>query len=152
VGTVGWGNDSKVDSIQFVVSAGTGGTGTIFIDDFRLEPMVPDSTPLPVPTISASSSMDGHPAEYAVDTSNTTYWESSGKSKTESLTIDRRQLRDLGGLTINWKGKAFATKYNVELSDNGHTWDTAYRVSESNGGTDNIFFLNLTRVMSDSTS
>jgi hypothetical protein len=138
-GPSGGGTIQKVDSIQFVVSAGTGGTGTIYIDDFRLEPMVPDSTPLPIPAISASSNMDGHPAGFAIDANNTTYWESSGKSKTESLTIDRRQLRDLGGLTISWEGKAFASEYNVELSDNGFTWDTAYQVSEGNGGTDNIF-------------
>ncbi len=138
-GPSGGGTIRKADSIQFVVSAGTGGEGTIYIDDFRLERMVPDSTPLPIPTISASSNMDGHPAEFAIDTSNMTYWESSGKSETESLTIDRRQLRDLGGLTINWKGKAFASEYNVELSGDGRTWDIAYQVNEGNGGTDNIF-------------
>ncbi|MCL5267393.1 MAG: discoidin domain-containing protein, partial [Bacteroidetes bacterium] len=53
--------------------------------------------------------------------------------------IDRLQLRDLGGLTINWKGRAFATKYDVKLSDDSKVWETAYRVEKGNGGADNIY-------------
>ncbi len=138
-GPSGDGTIHKVDSIQFVVSAGTGGKGTIYIDDFSLVPIVPDSTPLPHPRISASSSREGHPAGLAIDRSDSTYWENSGKSKKEQLTIDRSQLRDLGGLTIHWKGNAFATEYSVELSDNGRDWETAYRVRKGNGGIDNIY-------------
>ncbi len=138
-GPSGGGEIHKVDSIQFVVSAGTGGEGTIYIDDFGIEAMVPDSTPFPNPMISASSYKEGHPPGLAIDNDDLTYWESSGKSGKEWLLIDRLQLRDLGGLTINWKGRAFATKYDVKLSDDSKVWETAYRVERGNGGVDNIY-------------
>ncbi len=138
-GPSGGGTIHKVDRIQFVVSAGTGGKGTIYIDDFRLQPMVLDSTPLPHPEISASSALDGHPPALALDGHASTYWESSGDSGKEWLMIDRLQLRDLGGLTINWNGKTFASKYDVKLSDDGKEWTTAYRVDHGNGGEDNIY-------------
>ena len=138
-GPSGGGTIRKVDSIQFVVSAGTGGKGTIYIDDFRIRRLVPDSVPLPNPIVSASSYQGKHTPAFAIDDNKSTSWESSGKSGKEWFQIDRQQVRDFGGLTISWNDKAFATHYVVELSDDGTDWTKGYEVRHGNGGTDYIY-------------
>jgi hypothetical protein len=138
-GPSGGGIIRKVAKIQFVVSSGEGGSGTIYIDDFKLQPLPPDSTHYPDPLVRGSSFVPGHPPSSAIDTLSSTYWQSSGHSKKEWLILDCQMLREVGGITLKWHCDQFARDYFVELSDNGKIWSRAYRVINGNGGVDNIY-------------
>jgi len=138
-GPSGGGIIRRIDSIQFVVSAGIGGKGTIYIDDFRLQKLIPNSVSLPAPIASASSYKVGHDPAAAIDGEGSTSWQSLGKTNTEWFEVDRQQVRDLGGLTVKWEGKSFATHYIIDLSDDGERWAKGYEVLNGNGGTDYIY-------------
>ncbi|MGC8652945.1 MAG: discoidin domain-containing protein [Candidatus Kryptoniota bacterium] len=138
-GPSGGGYIKKVAKIQFVVSAGKGGSGIVYIDDFKLQTLPPDSTHYPWPKIAASSFSPRHPPGAAIDTSLSTYWQSSSHHSREWLLLDCQSLREVGGITIDWHGSQFAENYAVELSDNGKMWSIAYRVDGGNGGVDNIY-------------
>ncbi len=138
-GPAGGGMIHKVDKIQFVVSAGTGGKGTIYIDEFKLQKMEPDSIPPPLPVSSASSFRKNHKPGFALDNNPGTNWESEGSIKQQWFLLDCQKVRELGGLTIDWNGKAFARHYQVELSDDEKEWTKSYEVFNGNGGRDYIY-------------
>ena len=54
----------------------------------------------------------------------------------ESFTLDLGYNREFGGLTLRWAPGAHAARYDVELSEDGQSWQVARSVSEGNGGSD----------------
>lgn len=137
-GPSGGGTIRRVSAIEFVVSAGTGGKGKIFIDDFRLEPVADPST-LPPPVARAASEHKKHRAAFAIDGNSETLWKSSTASEEQWLLIDFHKARDFGGLVIEWDKEDYATRYDVEVSNDGDSWKAVYAVEKGNGGRDYIF-------------
>ncbi|MDZ7288550.1 MAG: discoidin domain-containing protein [candidate division KSB1 bacterium] len=142
--TFAWGPSGgeirKVDRIEFVVSAGTGGKGKIFIDDFNLVPMEEvEKSAITKPEVKVSSAKPGNAPRISADGSTITNWTSAGNSEQEWLMLDFQREREIGGLVINWHQDDFATRYEVELSHNGKEWSSAYTVNKGNGGRDYIY-------------
>jgi hypothetical protein len=64
-------------------------------------------------------------------------WQSSPSSaRTQSIHADFGRLREFGGLTLRWMPDTHATRYRIELSDDGKHWRTARHVEAGNGGND----------------
>lgn len=76
--------------------------------------------------------------ENAIDGSMSTRW-SSAFEDNQWLQIDLGQARNIYGLTIYWE-TAYATVYNVQISNNAADWTTVYSEPSGNGGTDDINF------------
>ena len=73
----------------------------------------------------------------AVDGDLATAWRSDpAAGATQTLTLDFGGTREFGGLLLRWAGNAYASRYDVQLSDDGQAWSTAYRVTDGNGGRD----------------
>ncbi len=135
-GPAGGGEIREIDRIEFVVSAGTGGKGKIFIDDFRLDSL--KETPgNQLPTVTTSSSAKKNIPAFVVDMNTETSWESRGM-KTEWLLFDLQEEKEFGGVVIDWDSTRFARRYAVELSSDKKRWDTVYTVSRGNGKRDYI--------------
>ena len=101
------------ENFEITVSAGKGGGhGEVCFDDleFRELPKV-DSAPL-LPVASASEA--------------------------QSLTLDLGRLREFGGLTLHWRQGEFASRYRIQLSEDGHDWHDVRTVHDGNGGSDPI--------------
>ena len=62
-----------------------------------------------------------------------TAWRSAKGDAKPTLTIDFGQIREFGGLVVDWDPAAFAGSYDVEFSDDGSTW-TKVRHVEGNAG------------------
>jgi hypothetical protein len=125
------------ESIEFTLYAGKGGRGEVCVDRLTLRELPPAPASWPAPRPSASSSRSGAPATNAIDGDATTAWRSDPKSGAEqSLTLDLGTDREFGGLVLHWADGAFASRYEIELSNDGRTWRGVRRVSEGNGGSD----------------
>jgi hypothetical protein len=109
-GPAGGGDPHRIASMEIVITAGTGGKGTVWIDDltYTERPPVPANPPQPTITHGANA---------------TTY--------------DFTAPRELGGVIVDW-GTPHARDYDVDISDDGQAWTTAYRVRGGNGGRDFI--------------
>lgn len=138
-GPIGGGDLKRVAAIEFVITAGTGGKGTVWIDDLKLTPLDPEAPPRP-PRLSASSSASGHPVSLAMDGSQTTSWRTAPSSAGQSLDIDFLDLREFGGMVINWEPARRPSAYTVAASTNRISWDTLYTVERGAGSKDNLFF------------
>jgi len=129
---------SRLHAVEFVVSCGSGGKGKVFIDNFRLEPIDQSADGRAKPEVAVSSSADGHRPAIDATGNRLGEWASAGSSPNESLTFSFHRFRAVGGLVIDWDSAAYATSYDVQFSDDGADWSTAYSVRRGNGGRDYV--------------
>jgi len=165
-GPKGGGDLSRVAAIEIAITAGTGGKGTVWIDELQLRPREPDRPYALTPAVTATSEAAGSDARRALDNDSTTFWRSATPeatpapvpapprgaparnapqvavlppNATQALVIDFLQRREFGGLRVEWEPEHHAADYRVELSPDGVSWETRYRVTGGNGGRDYLF-------------
>ncbi|MGK2858057.1 MAG: discoidin domain-containing protein [Thermoanaerobaculia bacterium] len=106
----------RISAIEIVVTAGTGGKGSVWIDDLGLSTLPPPPA-TPPPALGPWSA------------------DSSGPQTVE---LDLGVRHELGAMILDW-GEAFASRYAVSASIDGEQWDTVARVEGSNGGRDYVY-------------
>jgi hypothetical protein len=106
---------TEISALEIVITASSGGKGTMWIDDlaFRRRDARPSAPPAPQGAWRAKTNRD------------------------ETLTMDFGTAHEFGGLTIDWV--AHAADYDVEVSEDGKAWETVARVRGSRGGRDPLF-------------
>ncbi len=129
---------SHVARLEFVVAAGRGGgAGSIRISRLVVRELPPVPAIWPMPLAQASSSRPGSDSAFAVDGQLTTAWRSDpGRGPAQSLTLDFGQRREFGGIVLHWLDREFASRYEVQVSDEGAQWRTLRGVSDGSGGND----------------
>ncbi|MGW5743368.1 discoidin domain-containing protein [Amycolatopsis sp. NPDC003861] len=84
------------------------------------------------PATASSTEGAGTPASAAVDGDPGTRW-ASAWSDPQWLQVDLGVPADLSEVTLNWEA-AYATGYEIQVSDDAGTWRTAYRTTTATGG------------------
>ncbi|MCZ4122596.1 family 20 glycosylhydrolase [Streptomyces sp. H39-S7] len=79
-------------------------------------------------------------AESAVDGSYGSRW-SSAFADPQWLTIDLGGSQAVDRVKLTWEA-AYATAFQIQLSDDGATWNTVYSTTSASGGTQNLTGLN----------
>jgi hypothetical protein len=138
-GPAGGGFPTQLGALELAISAGTGGKGSIWIDDLQFEKREPVGLYGLRPTVSASTSTAGHEPEKVLDLEPVTGWHSGSLGESQWLLVDFLRNREYGGLVIDWQREDYATAYQVQTSDDGINWKTAYTVALGNGGRDYIY-------------
>jgi F5/8 type C domain-containing protein len=125
-------------TIEFVVSAGRGGgRGSVYLSGLVLRELPPEPAVLPAPVARASSSLPGAGPALALDGDVATAWRSDpATGKAQSLTIDLGSVREVGGLIVHWRDGAYASRYDVEFSDDGERWRSVREVTGGSGRLD----------------
>jgi hypothetical protein len=132
-GPKGGGEMDSVAQLEIVVTAATGGKGTVWIDDLTFREREPNTPYTLTPSVHASAG-DG---ALAIDADSATAWRSGGDDAW--LSLDFLRGREMGGLVLAWDSLDFATDYTLETSDDGARWETAYTVANGNGGRDPLY-------------
>lgn len=132
-GPAGGGAPSRVGSVEVTVTAGKGGRGWVEVSGLELVELPPEPPARPA-AASASSSASGHGASLAFDGDPSTSWRAARPGPAE-WSVDLGALRELGGLVVEF-GPPYASRYAVDLSEDGATWRTAREVTGGNGGRD----------------
>ena len=107
-GPIGGGDPHRIAALEIVITAGTGGKGTVWLDDLTYTERAPVSA---------------NPAEPVIT------------QTADTMTFDFAAPREVGGIIVDWSA-SFARDYDVEISDDGQTWTPVYRVRGGNGGRD----------------
>jgi hypothetical protein len=135
-----WGptNDKELKrfaAIEFAITAGSGGKGSVWLDDLAVTPLDPDTRYTLTPSISATSHDGDFGAARAMDSSLATAWRSARRppnvSAVDTLNIDFLKDREFGGLVIDWEQGGRAMSYTLQSSRDGQTWEDAYAVSRT---------------------
>ncbi len=128
-----WGPDfaekpQHVAAIEFAVTAGQGGKGTLWIDDMEVVPLPLPSNPPPPILVKATSAAEGHPAGAVRDADAATYWTPTADDRVPMLTLDLQEVREYGGVTLHWGEGGQPAGLRVEISQDGGGWGTIARV------------------------
>ncbi|HEY0671299.1 MAG TPA: hypothetical protein VGD27_03480 [Longimicrobiales bacterium] len=100
-GPKGGGEIEKVAAIEFAITAGTGGKGTVWIDDLTLTPRPPVRTPSGPPVVTRTAN---------------------------SYTMDLREPQEYGGLAVQWHRPGNERSYDVQISSDARAWETVRSV------------------------
>ena len=165
-GPKGSGDLARVAAIELAITAGSGGKGSVWIDELQLRPREPDRPYSLTPVVTATSEAVGAEARRALDKDSTTAWRSGlpgtppaptpvpargtpartapppatlPPNASQALVIDFLQRRELGGLRIQWEPGQHASDYRVELSTDGTNWEGRHRVTGGNGDRDYLY-------------
>ncbi len=128
----------EVAAIEFAISAGNGGKGSVWIDELTLERRAPLRAAHLPPIAQASTTAAGFEPASVFDQNPATSWKSGSIAEGQWLLIDFQEVREYGGLIIDWDSDDYAEVYEVQVSDDGEKWQRSYSVATSNGGRDYI--------------
>lgn len=142
--TFAWGPSQKptithVKTIEFVVSAGSGGTGRVCIDNLRFTPIDDALARTAQATVTTSRAPAGSAPESLNQGTLIKNWSAAVSAAPAWLQIDFGYERELGGLVLDWQPNRHASAYEIQLSADGHKWTTAATVHHGNGGRDYLF-------------
>jgi len=128
-----------VKAIEIAVTAGSGGTGSVWIDDLRLESIPVSRGPVPEPEVEATSQVGSNGPDLALDGDANTWWQAGREERTTTLTLRFGRAQEFGGLTIDWLPGACPREYLVELDEGDGLWRPALHVPGSDGGRDHLY-------------
>jgi hypothetical protein len=134
-GPAGGGEIRDVAAIEFAITAGTGGSGTVWIDRITLTPLEPVRPYDLTPVVRASSGGDAS-ALLADETG--AVWRSDAAGE-QTVSLDFQRVREYGGLIVTWADDARATDYDVEVSADGEAWQNVREVRDGAGPRDYLF-------------
>jgi F5/8 type C domain len=129
---------SRAASLEITITAGTGGKGSVWLDELTFEELPPAKPYAREPDVTATSSASGSEPRRALDANSRTAWESGTGGGEQFLSIDFLEKREFGGLVVEW-GDLFPRDYVVEASEDGSSWTVLRKIEGGNGGRDYLF-------------
>lgn len=123
----------RVGFLELAITSGSGGKGSVWIEDLRFAPR-PAHPPSPAPPkVSASTTAPGHPGNAVLDGDPATRWRSGTVAEQQWLQLDLGGMREFGGLLVDWDPEDYPTAFRVALSDDGNEWVERYRTETGSG-------------------
>ena len=131
-------NPDTLRRLELVVTAGSGGNGSVWIDDIRLRALPLPPKHIPHPTISASSFLgkNGSPSNALPGMPGA--WLSTTAAE-EWIELDLKYAQEIGGVQLQWDKSLRHLAYDVLGSLDGKTYDTLHTVQDGKGGHALIF-------------
>ena len=142
--SLAWGPGGPLDEVavvEFAFALGKPGKGSVWIDDLSFEQREPAHAYTLNPTIRASTAVEGQPPDAVLDPDPATRWHSGALAEEQWLLLDFLTQREYGGLVVDWDPDDYATDYEVQISDDGETWQTVYRVRDGDGRRDYLYLV-----------
>ena len=141
-GPVGGGEIKRVAAIELAITAGTGGKGTVWLDDLTLTPLEPEGPYTLTPRLSASSSEPDQPVSFAMDDREETTWRSNpAASGNQFLDIDFLKRREFGGIVIDWDHGRRPVSYTVSGATSENAFQTLYSVERAGAAARDYLYL-----------
>ena len=121
-GPSGGGELRRAAALELAITAGSGGSGTVWLDDLELTPLPPPSATPPPLVATASSARPGYAAQGAADGAARSAWISAADDRAPWLELDLGGAREFGGLVVDRAKEWRASGYVAEVSDDRVTW------------------------------
>ncbi len=129
---------AEIGFIEFAIAAGTGGRGSLWLDELTWEPRKAVKGRMPRPRVEASTSVPGSEAEAVLDSDPGTAWRSGVLAAKQWLQIDFQAPQEYGAIVIDWDPMDYAVVYRVLASADGEHWWSLFASEHGNGGRDYI--------------
>ncbi|MBI2428938.1 MAG: discoidin domain-containing protein [Ignavibacteriales bacterium] len=127
---------SKLSRLEIVVTAGTGGKGSVWIDDVTLTTLPTAPKEIPQPSASASSIVKGKGDVANVLPGRRGMWISRSK-KNEWIELDLKYEKEFGAINLVWDQSLKGLTYDIQTSFDKKKYETISSIS--NGKSGNVF-------------
>lgn len=138
-GPAGGGELRQTGFFELAITAGSGGAGTVWLDDLTLTELPAVEGPPPVPRATASSSLPGRGPEQVLSGENGGWHSDPAKTGDQWVSIDFGVARALGGLVIDWQPGGGPRQLEVSISEDGLAWEQRWWVPRTQGGRSRVF-------------
>lgn len=139
-GPVGGGELKRVAAIEIAITAGTGGKGTVWLDDLVMTPLEIDGPYTLTPRVTATTALPGHAPSLALDSDARTAWRYAAKGgDSRLLDIDFLKRREFGGLVLTWENASRPESYTVSTSVDGRVFTRVDSVGPSSRTSDYLY-------------
>ena len=128
-GPAGGGAPTVVGSIELVIAAGQGGSGSVWFSDFSLD----DQTLYLPASISASSQRPTNPAESVFEPGFPSGWHAEEGDLNPQWSVDFGRMVRFGGLVIVWPSPLPTRSFDIEISSDAETWSRIHRAYHAAG-------------------
>jgi hypothetical protein len=125
----------RIERLQFVVSAGSGGAGSLAIGPIRLTPLPPPPAAWPAPTARAADTAVAVPD----GTADSAWHCRPGAAAGCDLIVDWQTPREFGGLRLDWDPDRRAAVYEVSSSADAADWHLERRIGNGSGSSDRLW-------------
>jgi hypothetical protein len=121
-----------IGAIEFAIASSAGGKGYIVLDSLTFEEL-PAVAPVTCdPTVSFSSGTPRGPLTLGAD--GRIGWKSDEADTTPTITADFGNVREFGGLILEWDGQDFPTAYDLLTSTDGSAFEHVATIRGAAGG------------------
>ena len=116
------GDPDRVAAVELAVASGAGAAGSFWIEALSVEPRKAVSTEPRARAARASSCAPGHAAEHALEADPSTCWRPAAGDPAPWLELDLGELRECGGLLVDFAEASAAPACRVLASEDGVHW------------------------------
>lgn len=138
-GPAGGGELRQTGFFELAITAGSGGAGTVWLDDLTLTELPAVEGPPPAPKATASSSLPGRGPEQALSGEHGGWHSDPAVAGDQWLAIDLGVPRELGGLVVDWQAGGTPARLEVSTSDDGVAWEQRWWIPRTQGGRSRAF-------------
>src|SRR6266571_534020 len=138
-GPAGGGEIRHVAALELAVTAGSGGAGTVWLDDLELTALPPPAAQPPPVLARASSARPGHGAPLVADGDSASFWQAAPGDSLPWVALDLQAEREYGGLVIDWAAGGHPGDYVVEASDDAASWRRLREVRDGRRSRDPLY-------------
>lgn len=130
---------TRLGAIELAVAAAEGGRGYVIFDELSFEQRpVPEPVTQQPRAYPSSGRATAGAAPVTLGEDGRLDWTSADGDRRPSLRLDFQQMREFGGLAIEWAEGRSPRNYDVQVSVDGERWEPAAQVRGSNGGHDYV--------------
>jgi hypothetical protein len=127
-GPRGGGVLERAAAIEIAITAGTGGKGTILLDELTIVEREPVREYTASPVAAGAGGAGGGEPSAAIDGDTLTAF-LTAPGAAAHLSVDFGQVRTFGGLVVDWAAAGLPASYTVAASSDGRAWDTLRTVT-----------------------
>ena len=127
-GPRGGGVLERAAAIEIAITAGTGGKGTILLDELTITGREPVREYTETPVATGTGGARGAAPSAAIDGDTLTAFH-TGSGGSAVVSIDFGQVRTFGGLVVDWVPGQLPASYTVAVSSDGRAWETLRSVA-----------------------
>ncbi len=121
-GPASGGEPERIGAVEIALAAGPGGSGTVWIEELRIESRDPAAALPQIYAVSASSCIAGHAPERVLDDDEDTNWSPDATDTHPWIQLDFGRSCEWGGLVVDFAGAAGAPDSRLLASDDGASW------------------------------
>jgi hypothetical protein len=121
-GPASGGEPARIGAVEIGLAAGSGGSGTLWIEELRIEPRDPAAAQPRIEAVTASSAASGHAPGCVLDENPSTRWSPVPSDSPSWIQLDLGRSYEFGGVVVDFAGAGRVPANRLLASEDAVRW------------------------------